>query len=241
MVTLKSAWVTILSVAVSLFIISNLLTIYAGMRPLPAFLENVLGSLQLDYYILGLGMQNNPYVLASDFIDGIVFVLLAVVLAAWFFNFIANISIKKGIVLSRISKMKDHVIVAPFTPLAQELLQEFKKAGIKAVVITENRCDTANLYERNEMAVVGDVKSTDVFETAGIKRARYVVACSDDDLQNTLITVTAKNANPSIKIISRVSDEADIPKLSIAGAYLMVKPEITAGEKVADELLKRLV
>ena len=241
MVTLKSAWVTVVLAAFSLFIISNLLTIYSGLAPLPAFIENVLGSLQVDYYIFNPGMQNNPYVLASDFINSIVFVLITVVLASWFFEFIANLSIRRGIVLSRISKAKNHVIVAPFTQLAKELMLEFKKAGIKAVFITEDKEDLADLYAKNEMVLVGSLKSMKVFESAGIKRAKYVVACSEDDLQNTLIAITAKNANPNIKVISRVRDESDIPKLSIAGAYWMVKPEIAAGAKVADELIKRLV
>jgi voltage-gated potassium channel len=162
-------------------------------------------------------------------------------LATWFVNLISGFSIKGKILLSRIGRTKDHVIIAPFNPLAQALMIDLKEAGIKSVVITENKSDLPELHDQNAMALVGVIKSTEVFETAGIRRAKYVIACSDDDLQNALITVTAKNANPRIKIISRVSDEADIPKLSIAGAYWMIKPEITAGEKVADELLKIIV
>lgn len=241
MVTLKRAWVTLITVAVMLFIISNLIDLSAGMAPLPAFVENLFGSLQVNYYILAPGAQNNLHVLASSFIDSLVFAIITVVLATWFFNVIGGLSIRERITMSRIRRAKGHVIVTPFNPLAQALLDEFKKAKIKAVAIVEDRSETARLYARNEMAIVGTTKSTGVFETAGIKEASCVVACSDDDLQNTLIAVTAKNANPSIRIISRVSDDADIPKLSLAGAYWTIKPEITAGEKMAAEILKRLV
>jgi voltage-gated potassium channel Kch len=241
MVTLKNALVTVVIVAVSLFIAANALTMYAGLKPLSAFFENLLGSLQVDYFILSPAMQDNPYALASDFIDGIVFALFTVVLAAWAFDFISKLGIRDRIILSRISQTKDHVIIAPFSPLAQELSRELKGAGIKTVFITENKDDAADIYEQNGLAVFGNANSTYVFDTAGIKRARCVVACSEDDLQNTMIIITAKNSNPGIKVISSVHNESDIPKLSMAGAYWMVKPEIAAGEKIADELLKRLV
>jgi voltage-gated potassium channel len=241
MVTLKSAWVTLITVAFALFVISNLIDLAAGMRLLPTFVENLLGSLQVNYSLLAPGVQNNPYVLVSSFIDSLIFVIITVVLATWFFDVISGLGIRERITMSRISRIKGHVIVAPYTPLAQALLEEFKKARITAVAITEDKAEASRLYARNEMAIFGTIKSTGVFETAGIKNARCVVACSDDDLENTLIAVTAKNANPNVKIISRVGDDANIPKLSMAGAYWTIKPEITAGEKVAEEILKRVV
>ena len=243
MVTMKNTWVTLLTVAIILFIASNIIDIYSGTKPLYALLENIFGSLQINYSVIHLyaNVNDNMYTLTSNFIDSMVFALITVLLATWFFNFIGSFSLKGRIILSKIGRTKDHVIIAPFNPLAQALLAELKSAGIKSVVITEDRGDLQSLNEQNEMALVGVIKSTEIFETAGIKRARYVIACSDDDLQNALITVTAKNANPKIRIISRVSDEADIPKLSIAGAYWMIKPELTAGEKVADEILKIVV
>jgi voltage-gated potassium channel len=241
MVTLKSTWVTLITVAFMLFVLSNLIELGAGMKLFPTFVENLFGALQVNYYILAPGAQDNPYVLVSSFIDSIIFVIITVVLATWFFDVISGISIKERLIISRIRRAKGHVIVAPYNPLAQALLDEFKKAKITAVAITDDRNEAMRLYARGEMAVIGTIKSTSVFETAGIKNANCVVACSDDDLQNTLIAVTAKNANPGVKIISRVGEDADIPKLSIAGAYWTIKPEITAGEKVAEEILKRVV
>ena len=243
MVTFKNAWVTLLAVAVLLFILSNIIDIYSGTKPVYALLENIFGSLQINYSVIHLyaNVNDNLYTLTSNLIDSIVFALVTVMLATWFVNLISGISLKGRLLLSRISRTKDHVIIAPFNPLAQALLNDLKEARIKSVVVTENTEDLKGLREQNTMALVGVVKSAEVFETAGIKRAKYVIACSDDDLQNALITITAKNANPNIKIISRVTDEADIPKLSIAGAYWTIKPEITAGEKIADELLKIVV
>ena len=124
MVTLKNAWVTLLIVAVFLFIMSNILDIYSGTRPVYALLENIFGSLQIDYSVAHVyaNVNDNLFTLASNLIDIIVFALVTVILATWFVNLISGFSIKGRILLSRIGRAKDHVIIVPYNPLAQALL-----------------------------------------------------------------------------------------------------------------------
>ena len=48
---------------------------------------------------------------------------------------------------------------------------------------------------------MGDLRSIETFEIAGIDRARCVVACGKDDIQNALVSITAKTANPDIRYL----------------------------------------
>ena len=223
----------------TLFLASVIINMSSGLTLLYSFIETTFGSFRLNYFILDSPqysvIRDNSAMLVTSTIDEVVFLLITVLLATWFFDLISSISIREKITRSKVKKAKEHVIVAPFNDLAKALLEELKQNKISAVFITENKGEMAELQANGVLALYGAIKSAEAFETAGIRRAAYVIACSDSDIQNALIAVTAKNANPNIKIISVVHEDTNIPKLS------MVKPEISAGDMVADELLKRLV
>lgn len=226
-------------IIVALFLASVILTVLAGIDPQIALLENLFASLEIFYNLIPYSATTNPLILATNFIHTIVFALLAFTLASWFFDFISNISIRERVALSVAKKLQRHVIVVPFNQFAGDVIKELKRSGIKTVTIAESRKELVHIYRLNELGIPGNIKEMEVFEAAGIKRARYIVACSDDDMQNALIAITAKAANPNIEIIARVSDENDIPKLDIAGAKRMIMPEITAGQMIGEELAKR--
>ncbi|HVC58504.1 MAG TPA: NAD(P)-binding protein [Candidatus Acidoferrales bacterium] len=241
MASRKSNWYTLIFIAGSLFVLSTSLTMYAGVTPVLAIITNVFQSLQIPYNIISYTAAATPFELAANLMDTVVFALLTVILATWFYDFITSVSIKERLVLSRIRKLKEHVIVAPYNAFGKELMRNLKEAGIDAVVMANNRSELLSLVHQNELAVVGDIKLRDSFEAAGIASARYIIAASDDDLENALIAITAKTVNPHVRIISRVNKEENIPKLDIAGAYKMIMPEITAGELIGEELTKTIM
>ena len=234
-------WYLLVVVMVVLFAISTSLTIYSGVDPKLALIANVLQSLQIPYNLIAYSAAANPYELVANLMDTVVFALMTVILATWFYDFITSVSIKERMVLSRIKGIRNHVIVAPYNAFAHELMKSMKEAGIEGVAIVDNRRELLNLLHQDFLAVIGDIKATGSFEVAGIARARYLVAVSEDDLHNALVSITAKTVNPHVRVISRVNKEENIPKLDIAGAYKMILPEITAGELIGDELTKVMV
>lgn len=242
MARVSKAWFNLVYLAAILFVVSVALTAASGTGPLTALLVNLLGSLQVYYGIITV--QNplaNPLLLVANLLDTVIFAMLTVIFAAWFYEFISNINLKERGVLGRLKSLESHIIVVPYNSFSNTLLKEFRDAKIKAVTIATSRRELLPLYRQNELAIAGDIKQFETFETAGIAKAKYVIACSEDDLQNALIAITAKTANPRIKVISRVTKEEDIPKLDMAGAYKMILPEVTAGEKIGEEILKRIL
>ncbi|HUY70068.1 MAG TPA: NAD(P)-binding protein [Candidatus Baltobacteraceae bacterium] len=241
MASRRSNWYTLIFIAGSLFVLSTSLTMYAGVPPVLAIITNIFQSLQIPYNIISYTAAATPFELAANLMDTVVFALLTVILATWFYDFITSVSIKERMVLNRIRRLKEHVIVAPYNAFGKELMRNLKEEGIAAVAMASSRSELLSLVHRNELAVVGDIKLRDSFEAAGIASARYIIAASDDDLENALIAITAKTVNPHVKIIARVNKEESIPKLDIAGAYKMIMPEITAGELIGEELAKTMM
>lgn len=227
-------------IALVLYIASNILMLLAHVPLRIAVVQSLLEALQVDYPIIPQSMLGSPLLVIADVLNVFVFALIAVVLAALFYKLMSNVHVRDQIVLSRIRKLSGHVIVVPFNGFAKLLLKELRRNGIKAVTITPNKNSLASLYDNGELALLGDIKYADAFESAKIDNASFVVACSDDDMQNALIAITAKTANPHIGVIAKVSNEADIPKLNMAGAYKLIMPEVIAGENIGDEIARRV-
>jgi hypothetical protein len=231
---IKRTWYTILYIVIALFTASLGMTLYSGVDLQSALIWNVLSSLNIFYasVILPFNSETNPLVFISSILDGAVFALLTVLLASWFFSFIRSINVRGMIVLSKIKKLKKHVIVVPFSNLAQDLMDDFGEAGITPVAITDNDDTARELYKRNGLVVVGDPRDEETFYAANIAYADFVVACSEDITENALIVITAKAANKDIRVISKVKNHQEAAKISKAGAYMMVMPEATAGEDI---------
>ncbi len=228
----------LLVIALLLFEVSYLMLVYSGIDPRLALAWNLLSSLDVGLALLPGISQAQPLVLTANLIDAFIFALVTVVLVALFFDFIKQINLSRRIMLSRIRHMKDHIIIVPYNNFAHSLNKEFRAMGQKTVIITDSEAEAHRLYRRGEVALIADPKNIEAFKVAGISSAKYVIACAEDDIQNALISITAKTANQRAKIISRVSDLDSIAKLKSAGAQRMIMPEVTAGNEMGEAIIK---
>lgn len=237
----KTTLLVLLAICAMLFAVSFGMLVAAGIAPGIALIWNVLTTLDVNFDLLPASVAtNNVFVFAASLLDAFIFALLAVALAALFFDVITRINIRRRIYLSKARKLSDHVIIVPFNNFAHALASELQERGQKRVTIAKTEEDLNRLYRSGELALIGDPETVGIFEVANIARAKYVVACSDSDIENALITVTAKSAAGRTRIISRVASMENIPKLGNAGAYRMVMPEVAAGEELGTELVNRI-
>jgi voltage-gated potassium channel len=130
----------------------------------------------------------------------------------------------------RVSKLNGHTIVCGFGRHALEVAQELAKQNMPFVVI-ENRPDKIEhlQQETNYLFVEGDATLDEVLEEAGILRASAVVITLPDDADNMFITLSARQLNPALRIISRANHPADEVKIRRAGADQTVMPERIGG------------
>jgi len=241
MTNLKRTQYTVILIIILLFIMSVLISIFAGIAPQIALIDSALDSLQVSYPFVQFSLASNPLILVSKLLDAVIFPLLTVLLAAWFFDFINNLNLRERMVLSKVNKLKGHVIVVPYNGFAKSVIQELENAGLEAVTIAENKKELLQLYKEDQLAIDGDIRSVETFDSAGIERAKCVVACGKDDVQNALISITAKAANSDIKIICRANKEENLERLEKAGVQTVIMAESTAGQDVGDELARRLL
>lgn len=223
------------------FAVAVALTVIGGVGFADALVWNTLGSLSIVFYTLPEQSAGNIFVLVANLLDVFVFALITVLLASVFYDALRGSGMHERRVLKRIRALRGHTIIAPYNAFAQTLVDRFKGSEARCVVITRDQKSAARLNREGVLAIAGNPDSTEMLDAAGIANAKYVVACSDKDLENTLISIAAKATNSGVRIISKLAAQENMPKLSRAGTYKLVMPELAAGAALADAVLKKIV
>lgn len=92
-----------------------------------------------------------------------------------------------------------------------------------------------------EPIVVGDPTDDETLEAAGITRAHALIACAHSDNENVVITLTARQLNPNIRIVARLQDVSQEAKVRKVGANAVVSPQHIGGMRLASELIRPTV
>lgn len=138
-----------------------------------------------------------------------------------------------------IENLKGHAIVCGFGRHATEVAQELAKQGVPFVVVENNPEKIEELKEEtNYLFVEGDATHDEILEEAGILRAASIVITLPKDADNLFITLSARQINPALRIISRANSIADEVKIRRAGANHTVVPERIGGFYMATLLNK---
>ncbi len=133
----------------------------------------------------------------------------------------------------RILEMRDHYIICGFGRVGHQVAVDFAAARIRFVVIDAKPETAAELEPKGVPHLVADATSDEILEEAGIRRAKGLVACSDSDVANVYVTLSARNLNPSLYIVARASQRETEKKLKAAGANRVISPYFISGRRMA--------
>lgn len=137
-----------------------------------------------------------------------------------------------------IEALRDHFIICGYGRVGRRVAEEFRHSGVSYVVLDHSEDAVAAARERGDLLVHGDATEDADLARAGLERARGLVAASDSDADNLYITLSARAARPDLAIVARASDEDAERKLKLAGADRVVLPYATAGQVMANLVLK---
>lgn len=132
--------------------------------------------------------------------------------------------------------LKGHAIVAGYGTTGEAAVNELLISGYhenNLIVIDEKEEKVKSAADAGATGVLGDPTREDTLIKAGISGARVFIIATGQDDTNVLITLTARDLNPNIKIVARVSHKENIKQLKRAGATLVVSPSLTSGNLMA--------
>ena len=138
----------------------------------------------------------------------------------------------------RLHSIKDHYIISGFGRVGHQVLGELVAAKIPCAVVDVKISTSDELELKGVPYIVGDPTANGNLEIAGIKRAKGLIACADNDMENVFVTLSARAENPSIYIVARASGKDSAEKLRLAGANRVVAPYFISGKRMAALALK---
>ncbi len=138
-----------------------------------------------------------------------------------------------------IQKLKDHVIVCGYGRNGKQACQQLISGHVKFVVIESNTAIIEHLRgEAGILFVEGNATEDETLHLAGIAQAKGLIATLPEDANNVFVVLTAREMNPTMKIISRASSDAAENRLKRAGADNVIMPDKIGGTHMAALITK---
>jgi voltage-gated potassium channel len=137
-----------------------------------------------------------------------------------------------------VNRLREHYVICGYGRVGRRIGQEFRRIGLRYVVVDHNPEALKAARERGDLVIEGSGTEAGVLAAAGLDEARGLVASSDSDVDNLYITLSAKAARPDLLVVARASTEDAAEKLRLAGADRVVQPYATAGQEMAKLVAK---
>ena len=140
----------------------------------------------------------------------------------------------------RIDKMRNHYIVCGIGMVGLYIVKELYQTKRHVVAIDMREDVMESLRAQNIMVdmLQGDATENEVLDRAMVHRAKGLFATTNSDNDNVVIVLTAKQLNPSLRVISRCNDTKNIDKIKRAGADGVVALNYIGGLRMASEMIR---
>lgn len=133
-----------------------------------------------------------------------------------------------------VDSTSDHFILCGYGRVGAAVARELVHEGQVVVVVDTDESSREEAAAAGHLIVPGDATDDATLETAGIRRARGLVACVDTDSENVFIVLSARQLKADLFIVARANAPEAEAKLARAGANRVVSPYNTAGRRIAE-------
>jgi len=142
-----------------------------------------------------------------------------------------------------VNNYRDHFIVCGFGVTGAYITEELDNSKRRCVIVEINKEVVTKALQSSPDQIVleGDATNNDTLIKAGIERARGLFAVTEDDNRNLVISLTAKQLNPSVRVVARCTDIRNEEKIRRAGADAVVSSRFIGGLRMTSEMLRPAV
>lgn len=137
---------------------------------------------------------------------------------------------------SELTLLEDHVLVLGNGDMTEPLLDQLSDAS-DVVVVTDDTDIASALRESDVRVLTADPTDDESLLDARIDTAAGVVVATDDDAQDVLAVLAARQANPDVRIVAAANDETHVDKLEGVGADVVISPTVIGGRMLGQSVL----
>lgn len=143
-------------------------------------------------------------------------------------------SFKDSKVKRKIDKLEGHVVICGYGRNGKQAAIELLEHNVPIVVIENQEDIIQGLRETPGMLYVdGDASDEGILKQANLDTASALITTLPTDADNLFVVLTARELNPTMKIISRASQDHSDSKLKRAGASNVIMPDKIGGQRMA--------
>lgn len=138
-----------------------------------------------------------------------------------------------------IASLNGHYIVCGAGATGIHVVRELLDTGKSFVVIERDHERIERLRSIGcKLIIEGDATEDETLTAAGIDNASGLAACLSEDKANLFVTVSARQLNKDIRIVSQNIETNVRAKLIKAGADAAVSPNLIGGLRLVSELIR---
>lgn len=149
--------------------------------------------------------------------------------------------LKNRKLMKQVNQLQQHVIICGFGRNGQQTARTLLAHKIDFIVI-DSRPEMIDIWREYEVSevlhIIGDATDDSVLIKAGIEKASSLICALPNDAQNVFVVLSARQINPTLKIVSRASNHTSVNKLKTAGANSISMPELLGGTYMATQISK---
>ena len=151
-----------------------------------------------------------------------------------------NISRRRKKMKLKIAQLKNHYIVCGVGLVGTNVAHDLELTGRPSVIIDN---DLGNIHQYLEthpaqLYLHGDATDNDVLLAAGVTGARGVFAVAHDDSANLVISLSAKQLNPKLRVVARCHAPKNAEKTRRAGADEVISPDFSGGLRIVSAMVR---
>jgi voltage-gated potassium channel len=138
----------------------------------------------------------------------------------------------------KIESLIGHHIICGYGRVGRAAARQLASAKAPFVVIDQKRTSEGEGPGQAELLFIeGDATNETTLLESGIKKAKGLLALLGSDPENVFLVLTARELNPTLRIIARANEPSVENKLHKAGADHVISPFTTAGIQIANDML----
>ncbi|SIR47354.1 voltage-gated potassium channel [Haladaptatus litoreus] len=125
---------------------------------------------------------------------------------------------------ANIELMEDHILVLGYGQLLTEWILDELTSGDDYLLVIDDDSLVEELRSKKRNVIHGDPTDEELLERVGIDRAQSVLVATDDDADDALTVLTARQLNSDVRIVAGANDHENVKKFRRAGADIVVSP-----------------
>jgi len=151
-----------------------------------------------------------------------------------------NVSWRIRKMQKRIDKLEGHYIVCGVGLVGSNVAHDLAMTRRPFVIVESDLAHIERYFDTHpeQLFVNGDATDNDVLLAAGVMRAKGVFAVAHDDSANLVISLSAKQLNPNVRVVARCHDMKNAEKTRRVGADEVISPDYSGGQRIVSAMLR---